>query len=130
MGGFVLAQNGIPIQAMSYSKSWFEQGRGFSAYISKHGGRRDYNYSDGIKELILAGIIDAPNIPKAEIQDRSKGNIISKTVVILQDHMVHHSVYCSVVGLTYGHEIGDCNTRLCNSERNHICTLVAINQKM
>ncbi len=40
--------------------------------------------ADGIKELILSGVIDPPKITEAEIEDRSKGDIISKTVVLLQ----------------------------------------------
>ncbi len=37
-----------------------------------------------MKDAILAGLIDPPNITEAEIKDHSKGDIISKTVVILQ----------------------------------------------
>ncbi|KJA18689.1 hypothetical protein HYPSUDRAFT_69749 [Hypholoma sublateritium FD-334 SS-4] len=82
MGGFVLSENGIPIQATSFSKSWLEKDDDISEYITKHKDQRAP--CDGIKESILAGVIDAPKITKAEIEDRSKGDAISKTVVILQ----------------------------------------------
>ncbi len=82
MGGFVLTQDGTPIQAMSFSKSWLEKSELISEYMSKHEGRRDP--SDGINEFILAGDIDTPKITQAEIEDRSKGDIISKSVSILQ----------------------------------------------
>ncbi len=47
MGGFVLTDNGMPIQAMSYSKAWLEKDDDISEYIAKHKGRRDP--CDGIK---------------------------------------------------------------------------------
>ena len=82
MGGFLLTDNGMPIQAMSFSKAWLEKDDDISEYIAKHKGRRDP--CDGIKELIKSGVIDAPKITKSEIEDRSKGDAISKTIVILQ----------------------------------------------
>ncbi|KJA18687.1 hypothetical protein HYPSUDRAFT_205206 [Hypholoma sublateritium FD-334 SS-4] len=82
MGGFVLHKNGTPIQAVSFSKSWIETDPDMREYIFRH---EDLpSPSDGIKELILTGAIDSPKTTKAEIEDRSKGDIISKTVVILQ----------------------------------------------
>ncbi len=38
----------------------------------------------GLKELIVAGNIETPRTTAAEIEDRSKGDIISKTFVVLQ----------------------------------------------
>ena len=82
MGGFVLSENGMPIQVMSFSKTWLEKDDNISEYITRHNFQQDP--CDGIKESILAGIIDAPKITRAEINDRSKGDLISKIIVILQ----------------------------------------------
>lgn len=57
MGGFVRCENGEPIKPLSFSE---------------------------IKEYIQAKTIEAPRITEAEIMDRSRGDIISKTLVVLQ----------------------------------------------
>ncbi len=82
MGGFVLCKNGVPIQALSFSKSWIEGDPHMSEYAESH---KDSSLpSIGLKELIMAGNIEAPRTTEAEIEDRSKGDIISKTFVVLQ----------------------------------------------
>ena len=63
MGGFVLRHNGIPTQTMSFSKSWIEADTFKLNYIMKHKDQQDP--ADGIKELILSGLIDAPTITEA-----------------------------------------------------------------
>ena len=57
MGGFMLCENGQPVQTLSF---------------------------DAIKDKISNNTIEPPKISEAEIADRSKGDVISKTVVILQ----------------------------------------------
>ncbi|KAF9476082.1 hypothetical protein BDN70DRAFT_935332 [Pholiota conissans] len=64
MGGFVLCEDGRPKQVLTHSA----------------------RSSDEVNIIwnIQHGIIDAPDIPEEDIQDRSKGDAISKTLIILQ----------------------------------------------
>ncbi len=67
----------------------------------------------------MAGVIDAPKITESEIEDRSKGDAISKTGRHSSDDMVYCSVYRAMVNQYSSHGIGDLNIGLCNAERNH-----------
>ena len=82
MGGFVLCKDGVPIQAMSFSKSWIDENKEMHEYASNH--KDEASVALGIKERILAGDIDAPRITAVEIKDRSKGDALSKFLVISQ----------------------------------------------
>lgn len=78
----MLCENGKPIQAISFSKAWVDENPNMAQYMSQH--KNHPCSSTGIKEAILAGVIEPPQITKAEIDDRSKGDILSKTFVVLQ----------------------------------------------
>lgn len=60
MGGFMFCSDGRPIQVSE-----------------------TYNPSQAIDQ-IKAGVLDAPRITAAEIQDRSKGDFLSKAIVVIQ----------------------------------------------
>lgn len=57
MGGFILYDNEYPKEVLDYNR---------------------------LKELLLNGAIDAPTVTECELQDRSKGDTISKGIVLLQ----------------------------------------------
>ncbi|KAF8969315.1 hypothetical protein BDZ97DRAFT_1915280 [Flammula alnicola] len=57
MGGFLLCKAGRPIRSLDY---------------------------EGLKNLIKTGAIEIPTITEVEIKDRSKGDFISKGIVVLQ----------------------------------------------
>ncbi|KAF9478658.1 hypothetical protein BDN70DRAFT_835642 [Pholiota conissans] len=57
MGGFLLYDEGTPIQVLTYSR---------------------------LKQCIVDGTIDPPDITEDEIQDRSKGDFIGKGLLVLQ----------------------------------------------
>lgn len=61
MGGFMLSEGGRPIQTLDL-----------------------YGGQEGIGSRIKEGIIDPPYITEEDIKDRSKGDTISKTLIILQ----------------------------------------------
>lgn len=66
MGGFILSENGQPIQVLDYR----------SAIPG--------DKTLGIADLIEAGMIDVPQITEDDINDRRKSNFISKTVILFQ----------------------------------------------
>ncbi|KAF5309498.1 hypothetical protein D9619_012289 [Psilocybe cf. subviscida] len=57
MGGFILYENGYPKEVLDYER---------------------------LKELLLNDAIDAPTVTERELQDRSKGDAVSKAIVVLQ----------------------------------------------
>ncbi|KAF8188086.1 hypothetical protein BJ912DRAFT_851352, partial [Pholiota molesta] len=64
MGGFILCKNGRPVQSLT------------TGFWNAEEARLDWNIENGT--------IDPPQITEEEIKDRSKGDAISKTFVILQ----------------------------------------------
>lgn len=63
MGGFVLSTNGRPVQAIGCDNNGFIK---------------------DLPTLIVENHINAPTTTEAELHDRSKGDFISKTVIVLQ----------------------------------------------
>ena len=62
MGGFILSKNGRPIQTLEYQSE----------------------KAQSIHQLITSRELDPPTITRADIDDRSKGDFISKSFIVLQ----------------------------------------------
>ncbi|KJA17244.1 hypothetical protein HYPSUDRAFT_192512 [Hypholoma sublateritium FD-334 SS-4] len=71
MGGFMLCENGIPSQTAAFK---------IDEFIPSDLSRLQWD----LGHLILSGEVDPPRIAADEINDRSKGDTISKGVVIFQ----------------------------------------------
>ncbi|KAF9474069.1 hypothetical protein BDN70DRAFT_816329, partial [Pholiota conissans] len=69
MGGFMLSDNGRPVHILLIDGSWRRLGT---------------PKENQLIYIIQVGIICPPRVTEEDIQDRSKGDIISKTIIILQ----------------------------------------------
>ncbi len=107
----MLCENGQPSQTVSFS-----------------GNPRSSNESNltalGLKDFILSGRVDPPRITADEINDRSKGDAVSKCLAIFQTTWFIIQCFARWSARLSVTELENYNTGICDVKRNRICSLV------